>query len=417
LQDFLPELGVITTPFKFPNPAPPTPTSYFGFLNNEVIRQYSFTIDQTSVLEVFLDSDFLTSALRVVLESNTAGFARKSGIYQYHRNYMYETIEPGTYNLKISRPSAPSLRPAAFPQCAEFNFAMSLTPQTSLDPCSVQGEPLPVTFNSMRFLGNWGRFDYQGDMIRVPRFTSFIYKYITFTVPQPAFFRAYTEPHLIDIDISLYEQGVGDAVADGSYTLNQEESFVYLLKPNTEYNLELIFWKWGTNIPDCSYFNMEVAIEPVVELPDVCPKGGADHWPPAPPATNTPLPYYYNSMQVGEDLYYQQQINVTRSYTMSFQLTATSKLYSLLKYDFATGDLVLSLFDGETTYWGDNLLDGDVLRLTGLAPGNYNLTIYEATFNIPNCIHNRVLITYIFLFCLFTKTWDALHLISSYPLR
>jgi hypothetical protein len=82
----------------------------------------------------------------------------------------------GNYTLQIITSSQPNPRPMDFPSCAKFDFSFTLVSSTTAASCSFTGEPIPASFNTIRYLGDQGRFDYQSETWRVPDFDSFIYK-------------------------------------------------------------------------------------------------------------------------------------------------------------------------------------------------------------------------------------------------
>ena len=217
---------------------------------------------------------------------------------------------------------------------------------------------------------------------------------ITFTVQEKSVIRVYTQPHVVDIDCALYLPGDFNPIASGNFTFNEEESFVYELKPNTTYILELTFWGSSS---DCQTFNMEVAIIPssLFALPEKnCPGNLVSHWPPSPSATQSlpSTPYRYNSVELGEPLYYQQNIFRTRAPPINFVLRASSNIHIELGYHFGSGDLLMRLSntDNSELYWGVNQLNGNTINVADLSPGNYSLVIMEVTSNLPNylgCSH------------------------------
>ena len=375
--EVLPSMSNIHVPYSFPK------ATFYSYLNSHVVRQWTFTVDELALLEVVLDSDFMSSALKLALiytdvSGSNVYTTTTYGDHVFNRNYLKQSLEPGNYTVQIVTSNDPSPRPVNFPTCAKFEFSFTLVSASAGSSCAFTGEALPTSFNTIRYLGDSGKFDYQSSSWRVPDFNSFAYRSIYFNVTQTSIFRAYTEPHEIDIDIGLYQVGEIGSLVDGGYSINDEESIVYVLQPNATYYLELLFWKWGTYTgPACPVFNMEVAIIPDVQLPANCP-GGSDHWP-ATLKGDIALPFYYNNRDTNETLYFQQRFNETRTYSLSFTLPQMSKLYALLKYDFPTGDIVMRLdnLDTQVSYYAANALSGDILQVTGLLGGNYQLVFYE----------------------------------------
>lgn len=388
----LPSLGTITLPFFFPAAPTPVPTSFYAFTNNPTIRQWTFYLNEPAYISAHVTSHFLTAALSLELvyqEQNTERYLY--GTPNYNQNILREILDRGSYTFRIIRSQNNQVPPINFPPCAEFHFEFSLVnlTQAALNPCSQSGEYLPSTFNSIRFLGLDGEFDYQSSQFQVPSFNGFTSRDITLTVTEPSIFRVYSEPHIVDIDLVLYDNRSPSPVAHGGYTFNNEESIIYALEPNVNYIFRLLFWKWVPDIPACPVFNMEVTVSRIHSLSPLCPLG-ADSWPQGPPSTGIPdTPYIYNSMIVGKTLYFQQRLNQARSSPIyNFTLSASTNFYARLGFDFLSGDLVLKLeaFDLQTTYYGQNSLNGYFLKINSLPPGSYALTIYEPSTNLQNLL-------------------------------
>jgi hypothetical protein len=84
----------IHVPYTFPR------NTFYAYLNNYVVRQWTFTVDELALLEVTLDSDFMTSALKVALiytENTGTGttYSTTYGDHTFNRNYLKQNVEPG----------------------------------------------------------------------------------------------------------------------------------------------------------------------------------------------------------------------------------------------------------------------------------------------------------------------------------
>lgn len=387
--EYLPDLPNLQVPYSFGQTSEEfrVPTPFFAYTNNRVIREYTFTVDEVSTIQVALSSNFLTAALGLELTSADPTMDTVNGIYWFNRNWMSEAMDPGTYTLSIVLPSAnPPIPPANFPPCAEFTFELALTANGQADHCAMRGESIPMDLNTIRYLGVDNEFDYQSSSFRVPPFDGFGYSYITFTVPEDSLFRIYTEPHIVDIDLVLYDaDNDSTSLADGGFSFNDEEEIVYLIKGGVNYEAQLLFWQWD-NYPPCQTFGMEIAIHSIVQLPQRCPRP-SDHWPPT--ITNTNLPtggYYYNSIDTGEDLHFQQATDSTKtSPYYAIHLTSSADIYAKVGYDFVSGHLAMRLeseTDSENIYYGANSLNGNVLDLVDVPSGDYNLILYEVASNV-----------------------------------
>lgn len=388
--ELLPSLGTISVPYSFPANPSSSPTSYFAFTNNNVIRQWTFNLDEPAYLYSSVTSHFLTAGLFLELEFQEQAATRSIfGFPDYNQNVLRETLDRGSYTLKLRRSNNNQVPPINFPPCAEFNFEFKLQnlTQAAADPCQKFGEPLPSTFNSIRFLGLDGDFDYQSSEYRVPAFSGHTYRQIPFSVKEASILRIYTEPHVVDIDIVLYNDQSSSPIAHGGYTFNNEESIVYALQPNVNYTLRLLFWKWVPDVPSCPVFNMEIVVSKPHILNPLCV---VDNWPQAPPATGMPeTAYFYDSLDIGKTLNFQQRANQLRSSPVyPFRLDSSTNFYARLGFDFLSGNLVLKLKnkDTQTVHYGENTLNGYVLKLASLAAGNYELTIYEPLGNLENLL-------------------------------
>eukprot|EP01119_Soliformovum_irregulare_P024045 TRINITY_DN853_c0_g1_i1.p1 TRINITY_DN853_c0_g1~~TRINITY_DN853_c0_g1_i1.p1 ORF type:complete len:3439 (+),score=826.93 TRINITY_DN853_c0_g1_i1:91-10407(+) len=389
-RESLPQLDPITLPFNFSSGAATSdndPVSFYAYTNNYVVKQYSFVLDQVSWIDTFIDSDFLTGALKVELTFTvTNGTVARTiyGKHSWNRNGLKQLLDPGRYNLRITRPALGSSNtPASFPPCAEFNFYLYLYPLSTLNNmrCVQEGgEHLPATFNSVRFLGWDNQFDYQATDFKVPPFEdySFKSKTIRITPKVASVIRVYTEPHVVDIDISLFEVGVTAPLAHGGYSFNNEESFTFELVANHSYALTMYFWKWNSNVPLCSTFNMEVAVVPTPmadNQPKQCDGQGASRFPDGPPAS-LPSPYEVAVAQYS----IQQTANTqVRSPLWRFKLDRVSNFHVELGYFFISGDLQVKLtnVDEDIDYYGVNQLNGNILNVKDLPVGTYTMQIYE----------------------------------------
>eukprot|EP01114_Cavostelium_apophysatum_P014626 TRINITY_DN383_c0_g1_i1.p1 TRINITY_DN383_c0_g1~~TRINITY_DN383_c0_g1_i1.p1 ORF type:complete len:3487 (+),score=923.94 TRINITY_DN383_c0_g1_i1:225-10685(+) len=389
-SDSFPQLTNIHVPFSFGNTSigQQAPDQFYAISTTQVFREYQFTLDQTASLKAWIDSDFMTAALRVAVYSAQTS-QTIYGQYRYNRNQLDEVLAPGSYTLRIlpagDYPVSgnPTTR---FPPCKEFNFGVILAAADDVlnNPCNYQGEPLPITLNTIRFLSLDNETDYQHTNFRVPPFggNQFVLRHITVSVPVRSSIRIYTEPHEVDIDLALRQAGSATNLASGGFNFNDEESFVYVLEPSVNYVIDLTFWRWD-DISDCPTFNMEIAVAPLNGLPKVCGGQGADHWPPLPIGDHFKVPFYYDSVDIDESIFYQQRANEIRDFTWEFSLSQAADFYARIGYDFLTGDLMMRLdsSDGETSYYGANDPHGNKLDLLGLEAGDYTLHIYEVVVN------------------------------------
>lgn len=377
------------------------------------IASYPIEVTELMWLIVEVASDFLTAdvrpemhieaedtpttATRIVKPNSEPSTVHKGranqqanhryGVHEYNLNKLDWFLTPGTYTLKLTRPGRVSTN-SPLASCGSFNFGLKLK---ALDADFCEGEELPTTFSSLRFLHSENNINYQQSSFFVPEGRFPTHK-IYLEVEDKSLFRMYTEPHVIDIDLKLWQKNTTTdkydiLKASGKNGFYDEEVMAAILDRDEAYQVELLFYKWNlNNIPDCALFSMGFAIIQTANLPKPapCPNNGSEHWPPAFPANMPTKPYYYDSTDpirtgVSEKLYFQQSASAPRSKTYDLNLDDITDLYADVSYDFALGDLVLKLVNtisGETVY-GTNEYNRNYLELTNLIPAKYTLTIYE----------------------------------------
>lgn len=122
---------------------------------------------------------------------------------------------------------------------------------------------LPTTLNSVAHLGVNGRMHLQGDYYIDLVHTE---HNMEFTLTKESYFRVYSEPHEIDIDLWLSRK-VGDVseLIEFSIAFNDEETIFRKLEAGTYLlNFQYLVLK---EIPgDCHSFNFELAISPVSDF-------------------------------------------------------------------------------------------------------------------------------------------------------
>ncbi|EFA77852.1 hypothetical protein PPL_09350 [Heterostelium album PN500] len=376
-QDVLPQIN-IRIPYIFEN-ATTTKGTYYSFGTKQVIAMYSLTTTQILNLYTAVASDFLRGDLRVNLYRTTKGVSKLfvSGFHDYNYNSINVNLDPGTYIIKIERISTP--RTVTGLDCVPFEYELNVLPLAMAQLCP--GEHVPLSLNSIRFLGVEGRMHYESSNFVVPYTGNMFSKSeIPFQVPVPSIMRVYTSPNLVDVDIKIVDPSTNQVVVSGSNGINSEESFITSLQKNYPYLFVIQYWRWGKNVPTCNNFNMEIAIAPATPLDDVCPGAGQDFWPPDLPST-LPASFYYNSIDSNNNLFYQQETSGLASHAMTFTVTKTSNFHAQVGYDFLTGDLSLKLVPkvaGQKTTYGVVRPNRNMLDIVGLAPGQYTLYIYES---------------------------------------
>eukprot|EP01132_Coremiostelium_polycephalum_P004201 gene4201-5258_t len=379
-------------PFIFENGTNPKQVfSHFPKTDNNVAAIYSFSVAQTTQFYSAVSSEFLRGDLRVNLykqnkASNTYPLYA-AGVHSYNYNYIFKNLEAGSYQLKIERPdiTKTGISPV---QCIQFEFEFQLLKMAQVPECA--GDKLPLSLNTIRYLGSGDRMHYESAGFLVPtkiqnseKAGTYADQSIPFTVATESVFRIYTSPNSVDIDLYLYDISTGNrSIVAKAFNVYNEDSFVTILKPNNPYELQVQYWKWVNKIAPCTSYNMEIAISPLAPIIDnkkQCP-GGKDFWPPDFPDK---LPvnemYTYSNLDIGAQLYFQQSMDGPVSHTMKFTTTVVTNFHSQVGYDFLTGDLSIRLTNVGTkkNYYGTIRPNRNFLDIVDLPAGSYQLVIHE----------------------------------------
>jgi hypothetical protein len=358
--------------------------------NSGLITSYNFTLSDAAHLTTEIDFIFYYDDFTLTLDNIDAG-TTTMGVNRYNNNFLSIDLEAGNYTLTIwfeDGSNPPLARPR---KCAQFNFMFALDPLGSSvsEKCNQIGEEVPLTLDTNRFLG-WGRaFDYQSDIWRIPNPEALMSLTGTyFTISQQSVFRVFVDKNAHDIDLILYQVNTSDAsmtyLSRSTSALDEEE--IYIILSPGYYHLRFRFYNWA-NLKGCAYFNMEWSVQPITPLTKLCPNSGSDLWPPSPPAVLGRDGYSYDSDNTGDYLYLQQVVDQTKSKVYTFKITQTSDLFAELDFDFTSGSLAISLKQiNGTKYYGQRIRDGSVLVQSGLSAGDYQLTIYEETKDLPDIL-------------------------------
>lgn len=383
-----PNIVVNRLPFTFaPNISTPIEPHFYSFNtpSNPIVYSVPFTLSNEAFFDAAVESDFLRANLRIELWSTSTNNIVANGYNDYSYNHWQQALERGSYEVRIVLP--PGQTVPGIPTCQRYNFNLRLVEISPSTPVC-QGEFLPFTFNSMRFLGYEGSMNYQSDGWRVPFFSTTYTQNINFTVPVASMIRAYTEPHSVDVDIALmFANNTGSSLTSGSNGIGGEESFTYMLAPNVNYIFQLRFFNFAGGSVICAPpFSIEIEIAPVPTRPATCPGGGQSYWPTIP--SSLTLPYTYNSIDNNITYYFQQVSRRTASKDYSFSVTVAVNLFVEVGYDFLVGDLVVKLVSSGTkqVYYGENSVDRNSLLLINIPAGSYVLTIYEPSVNMDSVV-------------------------------
>eukprot|EP01012_Entosiphon_sulcatum_P002707 TRINITY_DN10617_c0_g1_i1.p1 TRINITY_DN10617_c0_g1~~TRINITY_DN10617_c0_g1_i1.p1 ORF type:complete len:3620 (+),score=430.87 TRINITY_DN10617_c0_g1_i1:32-10891(+) len=406
---------------EYPLAAQARPTVYY--ISSVPVR-YLLLPAVRSTLTVEVSSDFVTADVvpyLVLRDGSTVDFGMRIG----SGSLLYTTVEPGQlYYLELRREATSG------PACVPYNYAVSLVPSVSLldadngtlvsdpeicvDRNSLDASPheqrtfshLPVTLNSLRYLGTRRSFHVWSDQWLAPLdFVSPYYHKICFTVEEVSVFRAFVAPHVLDVDFVLYStKNMSSPCNTDSYsdvvlsrrTLSEEDMFVTLLRPGVRYLLAVIFFRFQP-LPRCTRFTMELAIEPA---PTVAPKalvcaGGVSV--PLPPIAVIQGPAGY---RIEEELYFQQRPdrNLDLAFNFSVPLGEWS-FFAEVKFPFLTGPLALRLLGQNTGMTGEDIWgtrnvysygksypDRQILQVARIPFGdgtrNFTLRIFEPTSSV-----------------------------------
>ncbi|KAN0043380.1 hypothetical protein ACTA71_011032 [Dictyostelium dimigraforme] len=348
--------------------------------SQQVVSAYPFTVTQSVQFYAAVASEFLRGDLRINLykvldDSRNSQMLFIQGNHDYNYNWIQETLEAGSYMAKIERPQFNI--GSGQPTCIPFEFEFSVYPMSAVPKCP--GESIPLSWNTIRFLGTEGKMHYQSDNFVVPQ-GKYTHVEIPIQVVNDSIIRVYVNPHIVDIDIRLKDPFTNQTLISGSNLINTEESFVYKLTAGSVYYLQLQFWKWSNNIPQCNVFSLEMAVAPVADIkPNQC-LNGASYWPTVPSTFVGDL-YDYSSLDTGTQYYFQQASTSLQSKEYTFSTKSITNIHVQVGYDFLTGDLALKLVSLSTknkkVYYGTIAPNRNILEVTNLPIGTYQLVIYE----------------------------------------
>eukprot|EP00004_Rigifila_ramosa_P027827 TRINITY_DN919_c1_g2_i1.p1 TRINITY_DN919_c1_g2~~TRINITY_DN919_c1_g2_i1.p1 ORF type:complete len:3576 (-),score=880.41 TRINITY_DN919_c1_g2_i1:53-9331(-) len=386
----------------------PSGTRRRAELSDSIVASWTFTLLSPATVTAEVFAEFLRGDMRLSMvrhlvtanhttarESSSRKYGTPLGTSIHHKNsdFLEVALPVGTYTLDLLLIAH---IPILISQCVEFNFFLNIVEDSQQETlCSTNGDTLPGTFNSMRFLGWSDQFHIQGSSFPIPHSTGTMKThYIPFRVPKVSQFRVFVAQHDVDIDLRLWKNGNSHRIQDlisQSISYYEEEAIVASLNPGEEYQLQInfFFWTESSRSSLCQSFSMEIALEPMDEAPYpvLCPNQGSDHWPPALPASfsDSNLPYSYSSIDASESLYVQQTTQGGKERWMPFVAETTVRIRAVLSYQFVFNDMSLTLHqdgDVETAIAvGTNYQDRHVLLSPRLSPGNYSLRLYETQEN------------------------------------
>ena len=380
-MDHVPTLEIIAPPYFFGSNGlndyqPQTFTAQYSAHTDGFIMTTRFSVNQQSIFEGYVYSDFLTADILMLIRQDQVPIA--TGKTGYNMDRVQIILAPGNYTMDILFSDRNTFE---YGNCSDFNFGVSLVTYTDVaTSCHlVDGEPLPNSLNSQRYLGEKGFTHYQSDSWRMPYEDR--YHDIYFHVDRDSLLRVYLQPSAVDIDVFLaanYDEASNEesdwlVVARSSDgRIYEEESLVSsLLHPGTRYRLRLEFILWDATFRQCPLFNMEFAVGFPEALAPLCPDRGSSSWPVI--DTIPQIPY----LLANDHLYFQQQVSAV-THTLHFQTSTNAQLFIRTDFDFLTGDLSFVVTDENgAQFYGYHNGDRSSLLVPVLKPGEYTLTIYE----------------------------------------
>eukprot|EP01125_Pyxidicula_operculata_P010689 TRINITY_DN351_c0_g3_i1.p1 TRINITY_DN351_c0_g3~~TRINITY_DN351_c0_g3_i1.p1 ORF type:complete len:3455 (-),score=945.65 TRINITY_DN351_c0_g3_i1:93-9641(-) len=359
------------------------------------ISTHTFTLYDSVHVDIGIASHFLLGNIKFKLQPSNKNDVIYSKNSLENWNFIREPLEPGTYVLTIYNNL---FQPSSLVPCVPFSFSMNVVSLTSWesDECNAQGrEPLPKSLNLERYLDADGEIVLQSDKWAIPDFNTTSETHdIDIYLERTSILRIYVEEHDIDIDVHLYSRDTfsGQETLIGSgENMFGEESFVKYLYSGS-YFLRFHFYNWDFDTPDCESFGMQLAVSAVTDLPprEQCDPSVKEIYPNLVESrfSSSSLPYTYDDPYA---VFHYQQIDHNDYkkplHVWSFAIDVAVDLHVEVGYHFLTGDLVLSLDSGDReTIYGKNEYSRNVLNERNLAPGRYNLTLYEPSGNDPSWI-------------------------------
>ena len=335
----------------------------------------NFTLLQESVVHAHVGFNFLLGPAEVYIKGSEGTYY---ATYSRDRSLLHSVLPPGTYTLVLSTGPIQSLYSEEaldnYPTCIEYNFDLQVYP-TSVASVCLEHRRVPTSLNVPEYLGRASIVHFDSDFL-IPltpgQFT--LTEKMTFTVPEDSFFRVWTEPHHVDIDLRLRENGT---LVKTTWSWGNEESIVYRLAAGASYTFEIVYFHWAHTDPHyidptCFLYHMELAITPLTDdTPYVCseylPESGL-----IPDADGTEAWLLYD-----EEFYFTQTAT-TISAPVAFLVTGPIYFRAEIRYDFLWSDLTLVIKSGDSILsYGNSGYDRDGFTTMLLPPGNYTLEVHE----------------------------------------
>ncbi|PRP79088.1 hypothetical protein PROFUN_13150 [Planoprotostelium fungivorum] len=353
-------------------------------------------------------SDFLTSGFKLVVRptNDRVNSDEVWGEPAYNSHEINTYFAPGNYTLQVRSTMQPQDLGPNYPSCGYFDLDIEIFSLGQIwnYPCNRSGDVIPNSFMGMQHLGGSDRFTHAAHY-RVPPLSdvSYVSRSIPFNVSQRSFIRVKTEPHDVDVDISLVEytsDGRTNTITHGGYLFNEEESFINdSLVPGKRYAVVIQFWKFNEIKDECPVFVMHTAIAPVADLAQVratCPENK-----PMAKAERT-LHYSFDSSSPDSNPFsFVQKKGVEKSFSIEIEPMASSDIVVQIQNDFTSADLSVTLeklnADGVTVseqYYGLDFGFGATIRQWAISSGKWKVTVYQTQAAFDGCVEWNLLLAW-----------------------
>lgn len=334
------------------------------------------------------------SGLQLSIKKKAAGTLISQSTSNFNRQALTLVLQPDSVNsLLVYTVSVDWVWGKTLADSAPFNFYLSLTAvddTTSTSLC-LTGEDVPSVLPALRYQTSPDdkTFHFFSNLFLVPSASSKTIEIRPADISTAAdlVFRIHLEnTDTLSISCALFEtsSGTPHLVLSGNTTgLGREDVHTAVLSPTDLYSLVLTFTPTAS-LPPCSYFAMglELQLETAVSNlqcanslpPSVIPPDG------------------YDSVELGDELYFARGGNTALTYSMQFTRTEPFDIHSEVFSEFLTGDIGLQLLSSSGTLLATAVshFTSRSLSLTDVPAGHYFLRLYEPSAfpsGLPGCTH------------------------------
>lgn len=353
----------------------PSPEDY----PRTLVHRLLLNITRTTRLQVELLFDFLLGALR--MQVNSRGDAEEDyhmvGTIRGNRNRLNVELPPGDYTLGIFVAPLQSNNydfSSLLPSCIEYALRVRAEPADRVQPSSCFGSlDLPASLNGPGFLSPLSPYVHFQDDFRLPFGTTPVLRSIPlrFTPHRRSFMRAFTDRNSdVDVDFYLWANG---RILTRSRSWHQEDEVAWIVDPQVEYQLQLLFYPPRVRLDPCATWSFEFAIAPY-----------------EPPASPPPCPEYLptdllarvdwrQEVNLQRELRFYQNASALLRYSVPFTVPVPILFRASVLFSFVDTTLVLAVgpAGGAPLAYGTNDYNANLLPVQLLQPGNYTLRVFE----------------------------------------